>query len=422
MKLMYFALNPVGAGEVVIALNLVDQLAPAGITGHFVVTPSSETMIKESGLPYTVVDQAMGPAVRDVIDHAVREARPDALVLADYFTYWARLDKQHGIDPWFIEEYGLPILPIDTWEWESTSFRIDLTSDVAPPVSRKILEMPAHLRPVPLGRPDAGDSRYGLPYRLATPTDRVSDATRREVFDSLGLGAGDRLLLVPSSAWQQHPVGHFGELFRKVAQQVPELLAHYLRQLPESTHFVLVGDVAPPMHALPAGRTHVLPPCPPARYSNLLGSADAVLTLSHPAMTMVRAVLADVPGMVLTNGFGVNGGADVDRVDAAVGGLTPAVRDWLTGIGRLYPFRMWPMSFHTFMAPLLADNPYLDAVSTVELLDERAVVSGLSDLLSDGPTRERAAAGRAAYRRAVDALPDTREVFATAAARSGLRV
>jgi hypothetical protein len=226
--------------------------------------------------------------------------------------------------------------------------------------------------------------------------------------------------MLPIAAWQQ-PGGHSShESVQRLARKVPELLAHYLRQLPASTHYVLVGQLPPALGQLPADRTHVVPACSPVDYSELLGSVDAVLGLTPPALTLLRAVLADIPAMVLTNRFGVHDEAEVERVDAELGGLTPHVRAWLGQAGPVYPFRLWPMSFYRFMTPLLSGNPYLSAVTSAELLDERGVVDGLAAMLYDPTVRAEQAAARAGYQTLLDSLPPTREVFAAAVKRLGL--
>jgi hypothetical protein len=419
MRLLYFVLTPQGLGEVVIALSLARQLEPAGAKSHFVVLPGAEAMLRDSGHPYTVVEPSMGDALYPVVDDLVAQFRPDGLVLADYFTYWVIAEGQFHVDPWFVYRYGLPVIPVDQWEWDRTDFTIDIAPGLRRPVDPKILDMPARLHPVPLSHMDGQGPGY--PYRLLAETDRIGAARRREVRGSLGIGTGERMVLLPISGWQQPAGRPAHDSVVRLATHTPDLLAGYLRQLPASTHFVLVGNVPRALRDLPAGRTHALPPCSARRYSALLGAADAVVALTPPAMTLLRSVFADVAGLVLTNRHTVAADGDADRLDAELGGLGPTVRDWLGRVGPVHPFRLWPMSFFEFMRPLLAENPFLDAVSHAEILDETAVVDTLTRLLYDRPTQDRMAAARERYAAAVAALPDTVDVFATAARAAGMR-
>ncbi|TCO62042.1 DUF6365 family protein [Actinocrispum wychmicini] len=414
MRLMQFVLTPSGTGEAVIALSLAEQLKPMGFEHHFVILPGMEGMFRTAGHPCTVLRPEMGPAVRDVIHEAVVTHRPDAFVLTDYFTFWVVLEKNFGIDPWFVKDYGVPLLPVDTWEWRQTDFAMDMTPEDIRPVSKEIIGMPAHLRPVPLTRPRADHEAGEFPFRLRVGADRPSAAGRRAVRDELGIRGGDRLLFLPASAWQQRPVRNKDPRVLTIAAEVPNLVTHYLRQLPESTRFLVVGDVPPALRSLPPDRTHILPVCPPERYSQLLCASDAVLAMTFQAVTLIRAMYAGIPGMVLTNKYTIAGTRDAEQAGAEFGGLTPAVRQWLAKVGDIYRFRLWPLSMYSLMEPVLQDNPYLAAVAHSELLDERGVVDGLAGLLNDRAARDRLAEGRAGYLAEVDSLADTPEVVSAA--------
>jgi len=83
---------------------------------------------------------------------------------------------------------------------------------------------------------------------------------------------------------------------------------------------------------------------------------------------------------------------------------------------------MWPLGFFSFLRPLLAGNPYADAVAQAEVLDERAVVDGLADLLYDDGYRAARLAVQDGFAGQVLALPPTGEVFAAMAAQLGITV
>ncbi|QMU73251.1 DUF6365 family protein [Streptacidiphilus sp. P02-A3a] len=418
MKLLFFALSTAGYGETVIGTSLADQLRPLGVQSHFVISEISAPVLKRSGIPHTVLDPRMRGLARLLLDELVAEFRPDAIVLADYFTFTGVFQNRYGLEPWFIEEYQLPILPIDIWEWEKTDFAIDIF-DEPHEVDRRLLEMETHLRPVPLAHPEQTGRAY--PFRLWEGGEQVSRRTRGHLFTTFGLNPQDRLVMLPVAAWQQLPEERYASsIGTQAVSGVPRLLAHYLRQLPETTHFLLVGQAPPELAELPAERTHVMPPCSPARFSTLLGSADLVLSLNIGATTLARAILSDIPGVALTNSFAVPDAAAVPQVEARLGGLTDTVRDWLGGIQPLHRMRMWPLGFHDFLEPLLTDNPYADAVTQLELLDEPAVVRGIEQALYDSDTRDRSAAARADYLKILDAEVDTRAAFAQAASRLGL--
>lgn len=152
----------------------------------------------------------------------------------------------------------------------------------------------------------------------------------------------------------------------------------------------------------------------------MLRAADAVLSLNIGGTTVWRAVMAGVPAMVLGNRYRLRDVTDLDRADAVDGGFTEFVRDAVTEVLPLHPFRMWPLGFHSFLRPMLTDNPYADAVAQAEVLDERTVVNDLTGLLFDTGYRATRLAVQDSYASKVLALPPTGEVFAAVAGQLGL--
>ncbi|WP_336053825.1 DUF6365 family protein [Streptomyces sp. CA2R101] len=412
MRLLYFAQSTATYGETFIGLSLANQLRETGAKAHFACPPSAHALVEQHGYTHTTLEESMGPDVRRHVDALVRDWRPDAIVLADYFAYWSNLEKRFRTDPWFIEDYGVPVLPIDIWELEHSSFRIDVCGGAGQDVDKHILEMPAHLRPVPLAHVD-GDLGHGFPYRIIEPEQRVSEATRASIRAEFGLRDSDRLVMIPVSQWQQPPKGKHGmvsDMVHRLASGVPRLLTHYLRQLPPQTHFLVVGEPLPGFDQLPAERTHVLPRVSYERYHAVLTSSDAVLSLNMGAPTVIRSLLMDVPVVMVTNRFNTQAEETTQAADRPVGGLSPVVRAWLAEHGPIEPFRQWPKGAYHFQEPLLRDNGYAEAIVQVELLDENGLIGTLEKLLYDANEHGRHAERRARYLDAVRALPPTREV------------
>lgn len=426
MKLLHFAMSALGGyGETFVDLSLADQLADGGIESRFVITAGVEPLFATGRHPYSLIDSDPGLSVQAVVEREMSEHQPDAVVLADYANFWGHMLRNAGDDAWFIEKYGVPLIPIDMWEWEHTGFAYDFCGrGFGREYDRHILDMPAHLRPVPVCHVDAGGSRQGHPYRLTAPEPGRDATVRERVFAEFGLSPADRLVLVPVSAWQQPSTSTrlITEMTIRLGRRVPELLARYLGALPERTHVLVVGTVPEALRQLPADRLHELGPCPPDRYRDLLRSADLMVSLTMSGLTLARATLMGTPGMLLTNGFTVANAADVERVDAALGGLSDPVRSWLSEVAPIDAFSHWPKGLHAFVEPLVRGNPYLTAIAHEELLDEPAVVERMREILYDSEAARRLAEDREAYLAQVDALPPTWEVFGAAAAAVGLRI
>jgi hypothetical protein len=423
MRLLFLALSQHGYGETVIGMSLARQLIPLGVESHFVVEATAEPVISHGGFGYTVLSESMGPLAGQVLDDVVAEFKPDALVLADYLMFSRAMRSVFLLDPWYIDRYRLPVLPIDIWGLDGRNLEMDFGGDEIIQLDPRIRQLTGHLRPVPLTHPQpAGDGRV-FPFRLSDADGRISRRTRGHLHTALGIPRGHRLAMITFAGWQHSPDPRYGERFHRIAQRVPELLAHYLRALPPTTHFMVIGGVPDAFRALPADRLITLPACMPKRFAVLTGAADLLISLNAASTAVAEAILADIPAVVLSNRFAVT---ETDPgAEGAPEGLekmSEFVRTWLAQTGPLYPFRIWPLGYHRFLEPLLAGNPYADTLATAELLDEDGVMTVLEAALYDRATRDAYARARAGYHRTVAALPGTCEAFTLAAQAAGLTV
>jgi hypothetical protein len=120
------------------------------------------------------------------------------------------------------------------------------------------------------------------------------------------------------------------------------------------------------------------------RFDELLAASDLLLTLNVAATTIGTALAARVPVLALGSA-----------------GRHPDV----------HPFRVWPLGLAGFLAPVLAGNPYLDAIETAELLDGDATVAACRRLLHDPVARDAHLGRRDAYVATLSRLPSGADLF-----------
>jgi hypothetical protein len=239
-----------------------------------------------------------------------------------------------------------------------------------------------------------------MPVRGTTP--------RRETLRArAGLGERDRLVLMTTASWQVVPAQVHPYNVR-IATLVPPLIFEYLARLDDTVRVVHVGPTPlPGAEAFP--RYQYRPPLQPAAFQELLASADLVLSLNVTATTIWSSFRHDVPALAVVNS------ASGETAEELRAGLarppSPFLARHLEALAPLHRFRIWPSGLHAFLAPVLAGNPYVDAIDVVELLDETGFVDRCQRLLFDPATRADAAARRAAYVARIERLPRPAEAF-----------
>ncbi|MGW0792642.1 DUF6365 family protein [Streptomyces sp. NPDC002911] len=419
MRLLFMAMLAKTLHETTVGLDLADQLKGAGVECHFIVDADNEAQAKTAGHPCTVVGPEEGHRVRDTVAATVRAFAPDAIVLSDYLGHWLTHRINYDTDPWYVQEFDIPVIPIDLYDLPRAGRHVEVLGKSAT-IDDNYLQMPVHLRPVPVNRPQASPGSHGVLYRATRNVRPLGTATRADVRRSLGAGDRERLLMFPTLPWQHVMQTRAAPRARELALRVPRLIGHYLRQLPDTTRFVMTGPYLEEL-GLPAERVHIEPVTTAQRYHEILGAADAVASAFLTSYALERAILTDVPGLLTVNSHDIDGPAGTERLTRALGGLTPAVHDWLADFpGPVPSFYGWPLRWTAFLQSVLKDNPFTDTVLSTEIFDERAVVSGLEAVLYDPGLRDRLAAVRADYRDSLDRLPGTAEAFLAAADRLGI--
>lgn len=381
MKVLFLAMSTAGYGETLIGLSLAGQIRKAGVEVHFIVDSRSAPLLSGREFPHTVLEASMGRFAQLLIDSVIREFKPDLIVLSDYFTYCGVFAKLYKIDPWFIEQYGLPIIPIDIWEWESTPMKVDVFVDKFMPVNERILHMPATLRPSPLCHFPAPAGSKHFPFSLREGNEKISRRTREHLRSVYSIAKDDKLVLLAFAKWQLPQFSD--EDGNRIAAATPDLLVEYLKMLPSNVHFVSVGERIPALEQLPADRMHFLPSCAQSRFNVLLGSVDLFLTLNLGATTMTRAVMGGIPSLALSNSHTLLTSNAVEEYADVNQDVGPTAADWLRKHAPVYPFRMWPLGFHKFLEPLLLNNEYTSTFKQAELFEGSQVVRTMHDLLFD---------------------------------------
>ena len=190
---------------------------------------------------------------------------------------------------------------------------------------------------------------------------------------------------------------------RRLSANLPKLLAEYVARLGQQVHLVHVGPRAFAVQEILQGRYHWRPALPPREFDQLLSEVDLLVTANISATTISKAMVNQVPVMVLQNrvlAF-TREEAEGQMKEAA----SPGLGAWLERSVPLFPFALWPLGYHRFVAPLLADNPYMQAVEVVEMLDEQRVEGTLHGLLFNRTARAEQAHRQAAYLSHVRSLP-----------------
>ena len=392
---LFLSLGRKGFGETILGMRLAQSLRDLSDEIFFLAHTSSSRLLQGNFSHFAFNSEAL-PLVDIFINDHMARLKPDSIVLADYFTTALTLD-QYGRYPTFLHSGDVPVFAIDTWHSARTAGMIDLFTNDFHEVNLwgDALQQ---LCPVPFLSVDDVESNIyqSLPDKVKVPA-----KIRRHIRHALGLSSGDRAVLFCSAEWQH---SHYkSEAGRRLAEALPRLVAGYLAQLGPAVHLVHVGPKTLELDALLGERYHWLPSVSPDAFDNIIASSDLFLTPNISATTITKALVSGVPVVALQNSL------VGDTLEAICAQLpfcvSPFLADWIRSALPLYPFSMWPLGYHAFLAPLLANNPYAEAFDILELLHQPTIHHTLQNLLFSPAAKEEQLHKHALYLAQVRALP-----------------
>jgi hypothetical protein len=386
-------------GEVLTALPIAAALHARGDRVLFVAPAAMRPLFERAPYRHGWIDPSL-PVLERALPELARGERCDSVVLVDLVLVYMHL-RMLGRDHGFCDRFTARVVGLDMWDLATAGLVWDLGPH-AWPHSPHVADVSRRIIPAPLARPDTSPAGAfdALPRPSLPPRDRARAA--------LGLSDSERLVVLPTAAWQE-PTAQRHDACARLAASFPSYLAAVLPKLSSPCRVLHVGPRAfPELAGALADRYRWLPPCSPSTFAELIAAADLMLGFNASATSIAMAVAADLPVVLGT----CSHAGELDEVLAALA-VPPSseLRAWLARAAPLYPFRIWPLGFARFLAPVVAGNPYFEAVESVEILDEAAVIAACEAAIADRDTRARLAAARQRYTRAVRTLPSATDVL-----------
>jgi hypothetical protein len=389
-------------GELNLARVLARGLHQRGDEVVFLAPEAVGFLFQGSPFRHLAVD-ALLPLMSHHLPRALKSERADTLVLVDATSVFVTLETVWASDADFITRLPLPVVALDVWDLPETDLRWDFGTD-ALPISARALDLQRRLVPVPFARPRPDGTRFDALPEVEAPSARA----RRELREELGLGGEDRVVLLLSSRWQTPEMQHWKH-HQRLSRHLPALALEAVAALGPRVHAVHVGPQAFAGGEALAGRYHWIAQLHPDRFQALMATADLLLSFNTSATSTLSALASSLPIVLAINS---HAGKTVEEVAAALP-EPPAepVRRWLERVVPLHPFRVWPLGLYGLLSPVLAANPFADAVRAVEVLDWPALTGACRELLFDAGARERVLRRQADYVRMVRALPAAADVM-----------
>jgi hypothetical protein len=400
-RYLFVAVTSSAMGELTLARGIAADLHARGDTVAFLAPAASASVFSGTPFRHVPVDDML-PRMSEKLPRLLRAQPPDLVVLVDLTSVFLTLEMAWAQDTAFLADLPVPTAALDVWDIAETDLQWDFGTD-ALAIPPRALEI-RRVVPVPFVRPRRDGRCYNA---LPSPPPVAADA-RERIRRELGLGSEDRLVLLLSSRWQL-PAAQFWKHHRRLAEHVPALALEALAALGPRVHVAHVGPEKFAGTDVLGERYHWLSQLAPDRFAEVGASADLLLSFATSSPAAFNALVQGVPVVLAINS---RRGKTVEEVEAALPRTAEAVHRWLGPVVPLHPFRLWPIGLHGLLTPAMRDNPFNDAVRTVELLDWEDLVGTCREVLFEASERERLRASQAAYCERVRTLPRGADLLA----------
>jgi len=344
---LFVAPGSAAFGEVLLGMRLARELEAAGDRVLFLAPAAHDIVL--SGFTHGHIDKIVGVLDRALPD-VIRDRNCDTVVLLDLLVTLLALGN-HRIDPSFLDHLPVPTFALDIWDLRASDLRFDMCDVelVLPEAARTIV--PRRLVPVPFARPDVPGAYCALP--ATTPIDAATRARVR--------GDVEHLIVLTTARFQARGLT---PAQRRSVESVLPAIAQACHDADPRAQLLHVG--AEPIEG--AGpRYRFVGQLAPEAFAETLGAADLLITPNQAATGISTAMTLGVPSL-------------------AVIGPT---------------FRVFPLGLRHFMASIVENNPYVDAITTCEV---DGLVTQIRSLLFE-QAREAALANMRSYLEVVRSLP-----------------
>jgi len=377
-------------GELQIASDFASELIRLGAKVLFLIPPSHVRKIRTQSIPYrTLIPQ--GVTINRIILRDIEESfSPDYIILSDFLNY-SFCHKHYGLTLSDLSVFSGSIGAFDLYNFASTRGKIDTYGFRAKEMSQLSLSDYAFLlQPCPVNIPALSEVNNNLRYRLFNSVSCRSEADIARSRDSLKMKPSEKLIVMTGAVWQSsfRPYANV----HKMVSAIDGVIIQMLQNLPDYVKTLWIG---PRRTDMPKGMPQIqqVDSLSQQEFESCVDGADVFISMNYISTSMIRAALRGVPVVLLGNSFLKRAGES-----RYVTSRNPEP-DILRDIDDVYPFRMFPVGWYSFLEPVVNGNPFYRLTKRAEVFDIQSVYETIEEAICEtyGKTVENLAAFRAKW-------------------------
>jgi hypothetical protein len=386
-------------GELAIAMDFASRARDGGHNALFVIPPSHESIVKQSGFDYMILLPKSKKINIRLLNAIEKTFRPDMVILSDFLNY-VFCEAHYGLQSDDLAIFSGKIGAFDIYDFGSSQGKVDTYGFLARNMQQLSVDRyDVLLQPCPVNH-TSGKAGKIFRYKLFGTLRACSEEERSDSREKLGIAKKEKLVLLTSAIWQQQyrlyeDIAPFIRACNKNTEAI-------LRALGPEYKIVSVGAQSLFTEGAPDNFRH-FDKLPPARFREVAASCDVCVSNNYISTSMARAVLEGIPVLLLSNSIVKSESKEQWlRYD---GRQLPAILDECR---RAYPFRMFPVGWYGFLKDIVKNNPFYSLMMHAELFHTEDAVERIERLASGSSDFS---LKRKSYIDRLENLPGIEEVF-----------
>lgn len=394
-------------GEVTIACEFAERTRAAGYRPYFLIPPSHEKIIKKYSFNYTTLLPRNGKVNRILMTDLEQRYHPSIIILADFLNY-NFCEAHYGLTQEDLNIFSGRLGTFDDFDWIITGTQMDTYGFKAEKFGDiDIRRFGFSLCPCPVVNPEDGVSEDTYHYALTTNT-LPYDRNQTDVWKArLGLPTNRKLILFTCAAWQES------------YKQYPDIIAfvkannevfYYLMKELSYNHTVVCVGPKGYFSEKSDGYLIYSSQLPPEVFDKYLLATDLFISRNFVATSLARAVLSGIPAINFENSlyFTEKKPFNPDKLPFE---LSPYTRSLLEKLERCYPYRMFPVGWFKFLAPIARKNPYLKTFIRLEQFNVNYALERIQGALESEDVKEQLKENVDQYKEILNRLPSVGDII-----------
>lgn len=380
-KIMVWTLGTISAGEISIAVKFTQGLSEELFDVLYLLPKHYQNVLPENTKRFALNPKDSKTVNKEKIQSVINEFSPDFFFLSDPYT-------AHFASSWTgypftnIQEFNIPIIGLDEYDCKEFKRKKDYYGGMLVNNRDLIEECDYLLQDVPVNPINNYVDDRTWRYSLFCKEDiniSKKEQIRKSINEELEIDEDCKLIMLPVSSWESVNMNRL-PILEGFIENLLDLVLFYLDDLKLNEKICLlhVGKQKVTYNPIGSITYKNITSMNSVLYEKCIVSSDIFMSFNAVSVSLSRAVLNQVPSILMVNEKVLN----FDLLEDTIKKLPTKYGEIVKRIHIAYPYYASTFGWHKFIRPIMENNEYYDLFTTVPVFSYSKMKAAISDALA----------------------------------------